>query len=56
MITIEKKYASKVERYLKNHFSENIKDKMRKTNIELVVFSAEEGPVNVLVALEKRIT
>lgn len=46
MITVERKYASKVERYLKNCYTPvSSSDSL---NIELVVFQEEEEPMTVL--------
>lgn len=53
---MEKKFASKIERYLRNHFKDlNNKDGRSKTNIELIVFQEEEEAVTVLKALSSRL-
>jgi NDP-sugar pyrophosphorylase family protein len=44
MITVEKKYAHKIEKYLKNNFVNAIP----LANIDLIVFQEEEEPVDVL--------
>jgi len=44
LITVEKKFAHKIEKYLKNDF----KSSDPKANIDLVVFQEEEEPVVVL--------
>ena len=44
MITVEKKFAHKIEKYLKNQFQNA--DPL--ANIDLVVFSEEEEPVVVI--------
>lgn len=55
-ITVEKKFASKIERYLRNHFKDlNSQDNQSRTNIELVVFQEEEEPVTVLKAMSQRL-
>lgn len=55
-ITVEKKFASKIERYLRNHFKDfNCIDGCSKTTIDLVVFLEEEEPVNVLKAMASRL-
>lgn len=51
MITVEKKFAHKIEKYIKNQFT----NRDPHANIDLIVFSEEEEPVNVLQMLEKRI-
>lgn len=52
-ITVEKKFASKIERYLRNHFKDfNCADKCSKTTIDMVVFLEEEEPVSVLKSME----
>ena len=53
---MEKKFASKIERYLRNHFKDfNCADQCSKTTIDLVVFLEEEEPVSVLKALASRL-
>lgn len=55
-ITVEKKFASKIERYLRNHFKDiGAVDGHSQTSIELVVFHEEEDQVSVLKAMASRI-
>lgn len=49
-ITVEKKFANKIERYLKNYYK-SVEGESAKTNIELVVFQEEEDAVSTLKAL-----
>jgi NDP-sugar pyrophosphorylase family protein len=51
MITVEKKFAHKIEKYLKSQFINQ--DPL--ANIDLVVFSEEEEPVVVLQMLQGRL-
>ena len=51
LITVEKKFAHKIEKYLKNDF----KSSDPKANIDLVVFQEEEEPVVVLQMIQSRI-
>jgi NDP-sugar pyrophosphorylase family protein len=51
MITVEKKFAHKIEKYLKSQFTSQ--DPL--ANIDLVVFSEEEEPVKILQLLQSRI-
>ena len=54
MITVEKKFATKIEKYLKNfHETMGPPDNL---NIELVVFPEEEEPMVVLRQLHHKIT
>jgi translation initiation factor eIF-2B subunit gamma len=53
LITVEKKYAHKIEKYLKNHYKPiSNRDNL---NIELVVFQEEEEPMVVLRQLSNKI-
>ena len=51
MITVEKKFAHKIEKYLKQQFQNTDP----RTNIDLVVFQEEEEPVVVLQMLHSRL-
>ena len=51
MISCERKYASKIERYLKNFFQAPVS-----AIVDLVVFQEEEEHANVLRAVEKKVT
>jgi translation initiation factor eIF-2B subunit gamma len=53
IVTVEKKYAHKVEKYLKNHYKSEANKAL---NIELVVFYEDEEPMVVLKHLATRIT
>lgn len=52
IITVEKKYAHKIEKYLKTHFKS---DANKPLNIELVVFYEDEEPMVVLKMISSRI-
>ena len=51
IITVEKKFAHKMEKYLKQQYS----NQDPKANIELVVFLEEEEPVKVLQMLQQKL-
>jgi translation initiation factor eIF-2B subunit gamma len=51
LVTCERKYSHKIERYLKNHY----KSLSNQLNVELVVFHEEEDPINVLKHLQSKI-
>lgn len=54
MVTVERKYVHKIEKYLKNHYK-SVSEDPSKFNIELVVFHEDEEPVVVLRLLAGRI-
>ena len=56
MVTVDKRHAGKIERYLKNYMNQQVKEKMKASNIELVVLADEEEAGDVLRALDKKIT
>lgn len=51
MITVEKKYASKIEKYIKHHFQ----SLDAKSNVDLIIFQDEEEPIDVLRMVQSRI-